>query len=129
VAFLAYYYYAYFATRQRHVLDSIPIGFETILIFIFTFLYFYEQLNDTTELLIYTKPHFWCVLGILIYLSGSFFIYIFANQITIEELGQFWIITNIVSIVKNLFFTLAFFLQARQAGRKGPQKYNLYSTN
>jgi hypothetical protein len=115
---------------SRPVLDSIPIGIETILIFVFAFFYFFEQMNDTTDLFIYNKPSFWAVLGILLYLSGSFFIYIFANQITIKELGKYWIITNIASILKNILFAIAIYIQANQSQKKSSKKnYNLYPPN
>ena len=127
---IIYYYYTYYVLRSRPVLDSIPIGIETILIFVFTFFYFYEQLNDTTSLFIYSKPSFWAVLGILLYLAGSFFIYIFANQISVKELGKYWIITNISSILKNIFFAIAIYIQANQPAKNASGKnYNLYPLN
>lgn len=55
-----------------HKIDSTPIGIESILIFIYSFFYFYEQMKDTSTLFIYNKYHFWIVIGYLIYLSGSF---------------------------------------------------------
>ncbi len=69
-------------------------------------------------------------LGILLYLSGSFFIYIFANQIDKNELGKYWIITNIASIIKNIFFAIAIYIQANQSLKKSSKKnYNLYPPN
>ncbi len=130
VLLIVYYYYTYFFLQSRPVLDSIPIGIETILIFVFAFLYFFEQMNDTTDLFIYSKPSFWAVLGILLYLSGSFFIYIFANQIDFKELGKYWIITNIASILKNIFFAIAVYIQANQSLKKSSKKnYNPYPPN
>ena len=129
ICLLGYYFYLFFIVRNIPVLDSIPIGIESILIFIFSFLYFYEQLNNTSNFFIYSQASFWGVLGILIYLSGSFFIYIFANQLSIQELNKYWVITNISSIVKNIFFTIAIYIQANESLKKPPGKYNLYPSN
>lgn len=130
ISLIVYYYYNYIVLRSRPVLDSIPIGIETILVFVFTFFYFYEQMNDTTSLFIYSKPSFWAVLGVMLYLAGSFFIYIFANQISVKELGKYWIITNISSILKNIFFAIAVYVQANQSVKKSSRKnYNLYPLN
>ncbi|HEU0109771.1 MAG TPA: hypothetical protein VFQ73_02795 [Flavisolibacter sp.] len=126
---LIYYYYTYYVLALRLQLDSVPIGVETILIFLFSFFYFFEQMNDTTSLFIYSKPSFWAVLGILLYLSGSFFIYIFANQISAKELAKYWVITNIASIVKNLLFVIALYIQANQYLKKPPRNYKLYPSN
>ena len=125
----SYFYYVYFIQKAPVALDSIPIGIETLLVFLFSFLYFFEQMNDTSNLFIYNQASFWGVLGILLYLSGSFFIYIFANEITIKELSKYWIITNISSVIKNVFFAIAIFLEARQSLKKPPKHYNLYPTH
>ena len=129
ICLLGYYYYTYFVLALRPKLDSFPIGIETILIFIFSFFYFFEQMNDTTNLFIYSKPSFWSVLGILLYLSGSFFIYIFANQISAKELSKYWTITNIASIVKNMLFVVAIFIQANQSIKKPPGNFKLYPSH
>jgi hypothetical protein len=126
---IAYYYYTYFIIKQFSVLDSIPIGIETILFFIFSFFYFYEQLNHTTNLFIYNEASFWGVLAILLYLAASFFIYIFANQISIQELNKYWIITNIGVILRNIFFTVAIYIQANESIKKPPKNYNFYPSN
>lgn len=129
VSLISYYYYTYFILSQNPWIDSIPIGFETIIVFIFSFFYFFEQMNDTTSLFIYNKPSFWGVLGILLCLAGSFFVYIFANQIDRNELGKYWIITNVSVLVRNIFFALAIFIQSNQSLKKPPKNYNLYPSN
>ena len=126
---VAYYFLSPLLIHRRQRIDSIPIGIETILIFIFSFIYFFEQLNDTTELFIYSQPSFWGVLGILLCLAGSFFIYIFANQIDFKDLGKYWIITNISVIVRNLFFAVAIFIQANQSIKKPPGNFKLYPSH
>lgn len=111
-------------------LDSVPIGIETILILIFSFYYFYEQMQDTTNLFIYNRYPFWVVLGIILYLAGSFFIYIYSTQLTSqEELNKYWIFTNIFSILKNIFFTIAIIVNANRSVKKTPKNYKLYPSN
>jgi hypothetical protein len=124
------YYYAYTVLKRTIHLDSIPIAIETIAIFLFTFFYFFEQINDTENLFVYNKPSFWSVLGILLYLAGSFFVYISANSISIKQLQQYWIITNISSILKNVFFVVTIFLMAKQTEKKKQmKKYSIYTVN
>src|SRR2546423_12536086 len=71
----------YIGIRGYHRIDSISIGIETILIIIYSFYYLYEEMKNTENLFIYSKHQFWIITGFLIYLAGSFFIYIFANQV------------------------------------------------
>jgi hypothetical protein len=111
ICFLALFYAL--NKKDAIVIDSIPIGIETILILIFCFYYLYEQMNDVNTIFIYNKYTFWIILGIIIYLSGSFFIYVFANQFS-KEISKYWFITNILSILKNIFFTIAIVLNAQK---------------
>ncbi len=119
VFFLFFILYTYVLPKNVKYIDSIPIGVETILILIFSFYYLYEQTNDTSSLFIYNKYTFWVILGIVIYLAGSFFIYIFADTIPPKEMKRYWFITNIFSILKNIFFCIAIWINAK------PQKDSL----
>jgi hypothetical protein len=98
----------YFAYSKHKSLDSIPIGVETILILFTSFYFLYEQVQDLSTDLIYNRFAFWIASGIMIYLAGSFFIYIFANQVDTETLNQYWILTNVFTTIKNLCFTISF---------------------
>jgi len=103
---------------KYRVLDSIPIGIETILILIYTFYFLYEQMGSVSQTLIYNKFSFWIVVGILIYLAGSFFIYIFAAQVDQETRGHYWIFSNIFTIIKYIFFSLAMFIKHKELALK-----------
>jgi hypothetical protein len=112
-------------------IDSVPIGIEAILILIFSFYYFYEQMNGTQNLFIYNKSSFWTILGMMLYLAGSFFIYIYASQLASKEVAKYWIFTNIFSIIKNLFFTVAILVNSRQKKGSASDRvsYNLHPLN
>lgn len=118
------YHYVYGVLKRTVHLDSVPIAIETFSIFLFSFFYFFEQINDTENLFVYNKPSFWGVLGILIYLAGSFFVYISANSISRQQLLQYWVITNIASIIKNIFFVIAILLMVNQTLKKKPLRKN-----
>lgn len=114
-----------------HKIDSTPIGIESILIFIYSFFYFYEQMKDTSTLFIYNKYHFWIVIGYLIYLSGSFFIFIFTNQLDDELLNQYWFITSVSYSTMNILFAIGFYIKAKSAKRATLflQKFHPYLNN
>ena len=84
-AFFFLFLLLYYANTKLKRVDSFPIGVESILILIFCFYFFYEEVNNPDVLFIYNDYKFWITTGIMIYISGSFFIYIFANQIPIEK--------------------------------------------
>lgn len=88
-------------------LDSIPIGVETILILTFAFIFLFEQVENLAGKLLYQRYSFWITSGILIYLAGSFFSYLFSNELDERTLAFFWTFTNICSTFKNVLFLIA----------------------
>ena len=104
--------YTAFAKIQK--IDSLPIGVETILILTFSSYFMYERMQDATNLFIYNDYRFWMVLAFMLYLSGSFFIYIFADGIPRPELDQYWIFTDIFYTVKNILFSIGILIYISQ---------------
>ena len=116
----------YFFTFKFRTLDSIPIGIETILIFIYTIYYLYEQFKNPEVQFINRSFSIWLVLGIVIYLSVSFFIYILANDVPFDELKQYWFLTYLVDIIKNIFFAIGIYIYAKQFSKKNFQNHLPY---
>lgn len=101
-------------------IDSIPIGFESILILVFSFYYLYEQMNDVNNLFIYSRYQFWIVIGIMLYLAGSFFIFILASHVNKVILDQFWFLTNVFYSIMNILFAIAFFIGGKSKKKTQP---------
>jgi hypothetical protein len=83
-------------------------------------------MSEIDNTFVYNKPSFWIVTGIMIYLAGSFFIYVFANQVEKAVLNQFWFLTNVLYVVKNLLFALGIFIHVKQLKNPTPQKLRPY---
>jgi hypothetical protein len=115
----------YYLNVKVKRIDSIPIGIEAILILVYSFYYLFEQMKDTDTLFVYSRFTFWVILGMMLYLAGSFFIYIFASQLDPKEIAKYWSFTNIFSIIKNILFALAIFINSNS---KQPQKPNMNFT-
>lgn len=106
----------YFALAHSNSLDTIPVGIETILILIFSFFYLFEELNNPRADVIYKKFQFPVVTGIMLYLAGSFFIYVYSSQVNHEIIAKYWVFTNVFYILKNLLFILSLFMHANNRG-------------
>lgn len=109
-AFLAFFY----LNQEIRSLDSIPIGLETILIFIFIIYFFYGYFNSARHQFIYNHYCFWISVGLLIYLGGTFFLNLLANSMDKTEIHKFWFLTYAIEILKNVLFTIALFMYMRQ---------------
>ncbi|MGZ3852880.1 MAG: hypothetical protein ACXVLT_05205 [Flavisolibacter sp.] len=96
-------------------IDSIPIGIETILILVFSFYYLYEQMNNTVDLFIYSTYQFWIIIGFMIYLAGSFFIYILASAMEQVLLNQYWLLTNAFYAIMIILFAISFFVFVKRS--------------
>lgn len=101
-------YYVSNTTLQK--LDSIPIGIETILVFIYIFLFFFDYAKRIKDTFIYYNYCFWISVGILIYLGGSFFFYILVNHLDQKDIERFINLTYISELIKNIFFIISIFI-------------------
>ena len=104
----------YFLNIKPQTLDSLPIAIETILILVYTFCYLYEQSNGLEKSFIYERWHFWIATGVLIYLAGSFFIYVFADYVDITLIEDYWFLTYGFYILKNILFIIAIFIYVHE---------------
>ena len=95
--------------------DSIPIEGETLILLIVSIYFFYEQFKDPSPLYIYNQYSFWFTIGILVYLCGSLFIFALAEQMSSAQIAEFWFLTYIVEIIKNILFTVAIIIYARKS--------------
>jgi len=88
-------------------LDTVPIGVETIIVFVFVFLFFYDQFKNIKEKPLHTNHYFWIAIGILLYLGGSFFFNLLANHMDPKQLSIYWDFSYLADILKNIFFGIA----------------------
>ena len=106
------FFYAF--TVKIRTIDTIPIGIETIIILSFSFYFLYERMNEPTTDLIYNDYRFWIILGMMIYLAGSFFIYIFSDQVDRELFNKYLSLTYIFYALKNILFALGIWIHAKR---------------
>lgn len=117
--------YAYNAVLNN--IDSVAIGIETILIFLYAFCYLFEQTSVHLETFIYHRFQFWVIIGILLYLAGSFFIYILASQVPRKALDDYWFLTNGLYVLKNILFAVGIFVYLKESKKsRSPQSIRPY---
>lgn len=96
----------------------------TILIVIYCIFFFYEQLNSPQYLFIYQSYTFWVVVGCLIYLSGTLFLFLYTSDIKNKERSPLWNINIVFEIVKNLFFSIAFIVAKKNNNKAATQNFD-----
>lgn len=87
----------------------------------------YEETNDPTNIFLLSKFSFWVIIGFLIYLSGSFFFFIFANGMGEDLLYEYWFITNGFYSVMNVMFIIAVYNKSKESINTKKVKPYLYN--
>lgn len=95
-------------------LDSIPVGVETIILFIVIFLFLFEHFKASKASYIYNHNGFWISVGILVYLGGSFFFNILVNIMPEAEADKYETYTHVADILKNFLFVVAIWIFSKQ---------------
>jgi len=103
-----------FNSTRSH-LDSVPVGIETILIFLYSFYFLYQEFKKENQLLV-SNSMFWISIGIFFYLAGSFFFNILANHMSDAELANYWFYTYLFDIVKNILITVGVLIYKQKKG-------------
>ena len=97
---------------KAETFDSIPTVLESLMIISFSIFYLYEKMTNPDSLFLYNSPHFWIVSALLLYFSGSFFAFIYAqNYSNSPEVAKtFRTITKYLTFIQNILFLVAFII-------------------
>lgn len=91
--------------------DTIPLAVSSIIILLGCIFYMFETIQKPEVIFVYSKKSFWVVVGIMIYFSGTFFLFLQFDNMSPKEQENFWIINLICFVLKNIFFSISFILK------------------
>ena len=94
--------------NQNTPFDAIPASIEAVILISFTIYLLFEQNNKPEISLIYLSYTFWITFGFLIYLSGTFFLFVQYSNLPEETQDTVWSINLVCNILKNILFAIAF---------------------
>ena len=100
--------------QPQYQFDSLQTSIEALILLIFCILFLFEQINKPEITFIYNSYTFWIITGILIYLAANFFLYGFAATLPKEIAEQYWFISHISNILKNIFFAIAVIIHIKK---------------
>ena len=108
--FIIYSIYQYLIASS-YIIDSLTITIENIIILSFCILFFFEQISKPEVTFIYFSYKFWLVLAILIYSTGTFFLFMYSSTMSNEQWEDWSLINSVFSILKNAFFSIAIIMK------------------
>ena len=89
--------------------------------------YLIIQIRGINDLFVYSTSNFWIIITFLIYVSGTFFLYIMAEKYLGKKdkvfTLQYHIINSIFTVIKAILFSIAMFMKPAIPNNK-PQKNN-----
>ncbi len=92
-------------------LDTIPIAVSSIVLISGSIFYLFETIQKPEITFVYSKQSFWVVVGIMIYFSGTFFLFLQFDSLSRADQLNFWTINLICFVLKNIFFSISFTLK------------------
>ena len=78
----------------------------SLLLILFSLLYFYQLLNRQEFIHIEKQALFWINASVLFYYSVTIFLFMLYKKLSIEQIGQYYIINSITNIIANILFTI-----------------------
>ncbi len=91
---------------------------QIIVILVLVLLYFYQLLKTIELKRLESDPLFWVSCGLLIYFSGSLFIFLMSNYFldnkNYELLESIWGMHSILNVIANLSFAIALWINSRK---------------
>jgi hypothetical protein len=103
----------FFQINKQSSFDSINTGIESIFIILMCIYYLVVQIRGVNDLFVYSTSNFWIVITFLILTSGTFFLYIMAENNYDNKIFQlqYDIINTIFNILKNILFSTAMLMK------------------
>ncbi len=106
----------FFFVNQMSDFDSIAIGVASIIIIILCICYLIIQIKGDINLFVYSTSNFWIIIAFLIYLSGTFFLYIMTETMLNNDSfqKQYIYINSAFNILKNVLLSIAMLMKPEE---------------
>lgn len=113
ILFLLFSLCIYLFTPKSTSFSSVAAGVESILIIAMCIYYFFDQLKQPDNPAIYSSFNFWVIISFLIFLSGTFFLNIYADSMHQDKsfLKQYYLINFSFTLLKNILFSIAMLMK------------------
>jgi hypothetical protein len=109
-----------FSKSDRVQFNSIMSSIGSVILLVMVLDYFIVVLKPTVEPAPLLTPVFVIVVGLLLYLASTFFLFVIASRLSAEEMQKYWSINTYANILTNLIISFAFLLSKTSAQKQNP---------
>ena len=111
--FILYHIYDYLKNGSS-TFGNIPTIIEFLIYILFIIIFLYESIQENFQIFLYKRINFWLCVGFLFYISGNFFYILLVEKFSDAQMSiknQLILIYSIVTIIKNIIFSLSFLIK------------------
>lgn len=102
-------------------LDPVIISVKSIILIVLSLLVFYEKFQKETEKVIYYDYRFWGLIGLFIYISGTFLFYLVYSDY-FEELKDLEIIPPVLYVFKSILLAMSLIILIKETKQNTGKK-------
>lgn len=105
--------------------DSFTSGLDALLIIGMCIYYLFMQIKGSISLRIYSTSNFWVIITFLLYVSGTFFLYIMAENMLDDRsfVIQYTYINSAFNIIKNVLLSIAMLMTVDEVQPERKRNY------
>ncbi len=105
--------------------DSFTSGLDALIIIGMCIYYLFMQIKGSISLRVYSTSNFWIIITFLLYVSGTFFLYIMAQNM-LEDMAfkiQYTYINSSFNIIKNVLLSIAMLMKVDEVKTEPKRNY------
>lgn len=111
ILYLILWIFSFYQFRDTKYFSSCTT-FENMTVLALIIYYYYEQIIIINSAFIYAESTFWIVTAFFIYISGTFFLYLFISSFNLIEQRKYYdLLNSIFTIIRTLLISVAIFIQ------------------
>jgi hypothetical protein len=109
--FFVIYWGFEFITKGRHDFLDACTTVENISFLALALYYYYEQVIKASSPLVYQEPRFWVVTAYLIFIAGTFFLFLYIPSLHRGEELKYYVLNYVFLIIRTVFLSIAMFMK------------------
>jgi hypothetical protein len=97
---------------QKQNVNSYSLILSSMVMIVLAVVFFYRLIVDLPALQIHQLPLFWINVAVLVFFSGNLFLFILSHYLVNtlnDNLILYWSFHNLLTIIRNLLFAIAFY--------------------
>lgn len=112
VCFILYWVFKFIRVGGTKIYLSPCVTFENISILAFAIYYYYEQVIKINTTSIFSQPAFWVVTAYLIYIAGTFFLYLYFPSLSLYEREKYYVLNYAFVVIRTILLSIAMFMKS-----------------